>query len=845
MSSDSIVTATAIDYATRDYRGYRKLMLDLVDRSDTPWTERSAADLGVMLVELLAFQLDRLAYAGDRVAGEAFLETATLRESIRRHAALGDHMLDRGAATTGLLHFELAPGATLELPAGTLLGGELEPGQDPETRLVFETTAVARLSAARNQFRLARSVAPGTRVLRLLATDRSPVDLHACGLRPGDALLLASADGHGEDVRVAEVTRGAVALAAPLRRAHVSGSDDRRTRVYANLVPIRRGRSSGWLWIARAGLGREDLIAGRVDVGEYLRLRITRVRALLDLLADLRPQWLADASITQLRADALRRLELCVCHLRERPPTADDVRREATLQPEQRLTQSPLARREAELDAAELSLRAALDALAVTLPSALQVGRRCSAPGQRFTLPGDAPRRWDEAAHRWQETHPPWLDEPLLFGDDVRTVEVATIAAGVHETWTEVEDFLRSGPDDRHYVLELGRDGHGTLVFGDGRHGAIPPPDARILARFVCGDPRAGNVGHRTLDRLLDPVTQGRDLGHDDALLTLPNTPDADPEALTGNPMATTGARPPAVLDDVARALRLHLQRHDVPVTASDFVALVEQRPDIAEAAVLPDTHQRVVVVARVADEHDQDAALRTLAGWLATNRLAGTRVQLRPAHMVHAAIELLLDLDPAVLAEDTCRRVRDALRLPLHADGRLLGRAWTPADIYRAVERVPGVLVAELLRLDWASARGPARQEPLVPAPDAFIRCLDADDRATGTIVTHVARSFDLRAELRFTDLDDVPPDDALRQAIRAHFTGPASPLLAARERELGPADLTAILAAGPLHGAAYRLRCTALAAAGRPLATLRLRPHEVPRLRELHLLPIQTKVP
>ncbi|HEY6180483.1 MAG TPA: hypothetical protein VIX73_38840, partial [Kofleriaceae bacterium] len=88
-----------LDYATRDYDGFRQLMISVIDRQGTPWTERAAADVGVMVVELLAYELDRLAYAGDRAAEEGFLATARRRESARRHAALGDRELDRGNAT--------------------------------------------------------------------------------------------------------------------------------------------------------------------------------------------------------------------------------------------------------------------------------------------------------------------------------------------------------------------------------------------------------------------------------------------------------------------------------------------------------------------------------------------------------------------------------------------------------------------------------------------------------------------------------------------------------------------------------------------------------------------------
>jgi len=44
-----------IDYLAKDYQGFRRLMLDRLSLLVPGWTERSAADLGVVLVELLAY----------------------------------------------------------------------------------------------------------------------------------------------------------------------------------------------------------------------------------------------------------------------------------------------------------------------------------------------------------------------------------------------------------------------------------------------------------------------------------------------------------------------------------------------------------------------------------------------------------------------------------------------------------------------------------------------------------------------------------------------------------------------------------------------------------------------
>src|SRR5690606_20141182 len=137
--SDATREAPDLDYLTRDYRGLREQLIALVGRSGTPWAERSPADAGMVVLEALAYQLDHLAYAGDRVAAEGFLRTARSRHSVRLHAALGDYTLDRGSTSRGLVHFTIAEGS-LSLGTGYPVGPRLEEGQDALDRDVFETT---------------------------------------------------------------------------------------------------------------------------------------------------------------------------------------------------------------------------------------------------------------------------------------------------------------------------------------------------------------------------------------------------------------------------------------------------------------------------------------------------------------------------------------------------------------------------------------------------------------------------------------------------------------------------------------------------------------------------------
>ena len=80
-------TTPEIDYLAKDYASFRRLMLDRLALLVPDWRERNAADLGIALVELLAYVGDHLSYQQDAVATEAYLGTARRRISVRRHAA--------------------------------------------------------------------------------------------------------------------------------------------------------------------------------------------------------------------------------------------------------------------------------------------------------------------------------------------------------------------------------------------------------------------------------------------------------------------------------------------------------------------------------------------------------------------------------------------------------------------------------------------------------------------------------------------------------------------------------------------------------------------------------------
>jgi hypothetical protein len=109
-----------IDYMAKDYSSFRKLVMDRLSLIMPDWKERNPADIGVMLVELLAYTGDHISYYQDAVSTEAYLGTARKRVSARRHARLLDYYVDEGCNARAWVCFKTSSDG-LELKKGAIL----------------------------------------------------------------------------------------------------------------------------------------------------------------------------------------------------------------------------------------------------------------------------------------------------------------------------------------------------------------------------------------------------------------------------------------------------------------------------------------------------------------------------------------------------------------------------------------------------------------------------------------------------------------------------------------------------------------------------------------------------
>ena len=102
-------------YLARDYEGLRKLVLDRLAETMPAWTEAHVPDIGITLVELLAYIGDDLSYYQDAVGTEAYVQTARQRISVRRHARLVDYRLVEGCQARAWVCLAVTGAAELPL----------------------------------------------------------------------------------------------------------------------------------------------------------------------------------------------------------------------------------------------------------------------------------------------------------------------------------------------------------------------------------------------------------------------------------------------------------------------------------------------------------------------------------------------------------------------------------------------------------------------------------------------------------------------------------------------------------------------------------------------------------
>lgn len=137
--------------------------------------------------------------------------------------------------------------------------------------------------------------------------------------------------------------------------------------------------------------------------------------------------------------------------------------------------------------------------------------------------------------------------------------------------WTEVAHFQESDAGSLHFQTETDALDETTIVFGDGVHGAVPPPGEPVEVEYLETLGAAGNLGPNLVTEVLDAVYL------DCAQVALSVT----------NPAPATNGADRETLEHARRQAPAELRSLWKAVTKEDYKALAEGFPGVAKAQIL------------------------------------------------------------------------------------------------------------------------------------------------------------------------------------------------------------------------------------------------------------------
>jgi hypothetical protein len=600
-----------INYLAKDYQGFRRLMLDRLSLRVPGWTERSPADLGVMLVELLAYAADNLSYRQDAIANEAYLATARQRVSVRRHARLVDYFMHEGCNARAFVHFDIV-GQAVALAEGS--------------QLLTRTPTLQTV------------IAPGSLELR---------DALSAGAQVFETAHAAVLDERLNQLSFYTWGDNGCCLVRGTTRATLRGH-------LASLLHV------GDILIFEEVVSPTTFVAEDTDRTHRWAVRLTEVTDSQDPSGRLFEDPPVDAAVdvTEIAWDAADALPFPLClSVEERPGLEVSIAM-------------------GNIVISDHGRTVADEALGIVPPPTLQLvpvasGDCCDKP-ERI----EVPPRFRPTLAKLPLSHgfdiaallavpinvdEAWWPASSLLAIDPRAATpligpMTSTLGAVTEFWEPRRDLLSSADDATEFVVEVENAGRARLRFGDDDHGKRPDPGTAFVATYRFGNGAAGNVGAEAIAHIV-------------------STSNGVFTALR-NPLAAAGGVDPEDIEIVRRDAPQAFRTQERAVTAADYGAAAERRPDVQRAAasfrwtgswytvfVTPDRFGGVAV---------DDTFKARLRRHLERFRMAGYDLEVNSPRYVPLDVELHICVKDDYFRADVLQVVRRVLSSDVLPDGTL-----------------------------------------------------------------------------------------------------------------------------------------------------------------------------
>ena len=678
-----------IDYLAKDYESFRRLLLDRLAMLMPGWTERHVPDIGIVLVEVLAYAGDYLSYYQDAVATEAYLDTARERISVRRHARLVDFRLHEGCNARAWVCVEVTEDLPLDPAEASFVTGVSLGAAPVPTVLNWE--ALRDLTAS--SFEVFEPVVPPVVAPIQLRSAHNVIDFYTWGNR--ECCLEAGATRATLLDRWMAPTDPASTNAStepsPTAPQPAEGSGPRGDGSADRPAPPRalHHLQAGDVLLIEEVIGPRTGLPADADPLRRHAVRLIKVTSGEDPVqptVDGRPtpyvevEWGAE--------DALP-FPFCVSTIGPAPDcsslanvsvargNAILVDHGQTVGPED-LGSVPAVHTEAPCECADHpgEIR--------TMPGAYAPHLQRHSVTYRQAPPRDTPTTWKPAWDFFQQ-------------DPRRALPQVELSSRPPMPWRPRFDLLASDAPDAHFVVEIDNEGVAHLRFGDGELGASLAAGAAFTATYRVGNGVAGNVGAEAI-----------------AHLVLKRTDWSGVSVTVRNPLPASGGTDPEPTADAKlfapHAFRTRIER---AITADDYAVIAERNPRLQRAAArlvwTGSWHEADVAVDPLGREGADEHLLRQVGRHLHRFRRLGHDLRAIPASYVALDLGLEVCVQPhfqrahvrAALLDLFSNRVLAVGRRGwFHPDNLTFGQGVYVSSIVAAGQGVPGVACVTVTRL-------------------------------------------------------------------------------------------------------------------------------------------------
>jgi hypothetical protein len=513
-----------INYMTKDYPGFRQVMLDRLAVLTPTWTETHPSDTGMALAEALAYAADHLSYQQDAAATEAYIGTARSRISLRRHAKLVDYRISEGSNARTWAYLKLDKNHDgVVIPAGTLLF-PLVPGLPP-------------------------SISPGGVKPDQVACDVGLLPRAAAQLVRSSATIFATMQDSTlfqEQNSMQFYTWGDTNCCLANGAVEATLTDTLST-----LVP-------GAILVFQEMMGPDTGDPNDADPARRWAVRLTGVQT-TDHLGRVLTDPLFDQPVTRITwaPEDAPPFPICIS-------SRTDAAHGSKLLPAVSVAMGNIVPADHGIWQCQEDLGA------VPPPPATPVLATSCQCNQAISVPAPRPRYFPQLS-KSPVTFAFPLDNTLPASQFLAPQSSGTVLPAPqieivddqNQPWTVLHDLLSSDDSKRVCVLEIERDGTAFVRFGDGQYGEAPEQGADFRARYRVGNGSAGNIGRDSLAHILTNVAGVEQVN---------------------NPLAAAGGVDAETMDHIRQLAPFAFRTQLRAVTENDYGDQARQDPTIQQA---------------------------------------------------------------------------------------------------------------------------------------------------------------------------------------------------------------------------------------------------------------------